>query len=262
MSIAGRTVDSTLAGPSMYLELSRALIDYEVEFRSQPGLSSLEDIPIIVKINLKFLQFSCAVIFSISYLEAYINHALHDLINNRINLSSILNIDAKRRLQKAMDHLKKKYPNEEARNKLYRDEKLTKKLNTLYTAYGITKLSESGEAVDQRLWHNLIKLQELRNQFMHLKPNFIESDEFKEFFNSSEKDFKDRLRTPLLIVYKLNEDLPIEIPNLVKNSVLEKVILRYAGDAMFEHLTLTETLYTLENVRKYGTRWIHSSQNT
>ncbi len=241
----------------MYLEMSRALLDTKIELKKDKNLNSIEDIPLPVMGNLKFLQFSGSVIFSISYLEAHVNSALFDILNNRFALQKIRDSEQVALLIKGFSALKKKYDTEDLRNELFKYEKLTKKLNILYHTFGLTRLSESADESEQQLWEDLKKLQDIRNKLIHLKPDYVESEEFLEFFNSEEDEFKQRLKTLLFIVYKLQEDLPSIIPNLAENSIVERFIFRYKGDAVNEHLLTTGSLYTIENVKKHGTRWIY-----
>ncbi|MEL7834279.1 hypothetical protein [Fodinibius sp. Rm-B-1B1-1] len=240
----------------MYLEMSRALLDIDVELEKDKNLNGIEDIPIPVKANLKFIQFSGSVIFSISYLEANINHSLSDIFKDRIKLQKINDQELRNKLAENFSNLKSKYDSEDSRNELFRYEKLTKKLNILYHTFDLTRLSESPDETDQRLWNDLNKLQDIRNELIHLKPDFVESEEFLDFFNTGEEEFKQRLRTPLFIVFKLHEDLPSIIPNLKENAIIEKLIFKYKGDAINEHLLTTGTPYTIQNVKRHGTRWI------
>ena len=246
-----------IAGSSMYLEMSRAFLDTDIELKKDKDLESIDDIPFPAKANIKFVQFAGAVIFSISYLEAHVNHSLFEIFNDRIDLNKLKKYSSETDLKANFKELKEKFEDESSRNELFRYEKLTKKLNLLYNTYGLKRLSESPDEVDQRLWEDLNKLQHIRNELIHLKPDFVESKEFLEFYNSGEEDFKKRLSTPLYIVFKLQEDLPTIIPNLVENAIIEKLIFSYKGDAMREHLMLTSTSYTKQNVDKHGTRWIY-----
>jgi hypothetical protein len=142
------------------------------------------------------------------------------------------------------------------REELFKREVLTKKINKLYRCFGLKLLSESPDKNDQILWENLEKLQNIRNELIHPKPTFIESEDFKEFFYQNEKEFKEKLFTPIKIRMKLFEGTPLFQPNAANNVILNKYIFYYKADAIFEHILLTNTEYNIANVKAWNTRWI------
>lgn len=240
----------------MFMEMSRGFLNQEIEFQKQKNLSSIDDIPEIVKINIKFTQFAGAIIFSLSSLEAYVNHLIYDLLFDRFQLNKFSTLPNYETIKKTISEFKSKYTDESKREELFKRETLTRKINKLYKCFDLKLLSESSNPIDQKLWKNLEKLQIIRNELIHPKPNFIESEEFKEFFNQNEAEFKERLFTPLTIRAKLFEGTPLFQPNATDNVILNKYVFNYKADAVFEHLLLTSSEYNIDNVRDWRTRWI------
>lgn len=240
----------------MFMEMSRGFLNQEIELKKDKNLDTIEDIPEIVQLNIKFTQFAGAVIFSISSLEAYVNLLLYNILFNRFQIEKFSSQDNYEEIVKNMDELKNKYSEVNKREELFKREVLTKKINKLYRCFGLKLLSESPNKNDQILWKNLEKLQNIRNELIHPKPNFIESEDFKEFFNQNEKEFKEKLFTPIKIRMKLFEGTPLFQPNAANNVILNKYIFNYKADAIFEHILLTSTEYNIANVKAWHTRWI------
>lgn len=240
----------------MFMEMSRGFLNQEIVFKKDKNLNSIEDIPEIVKLNIKFTQFAGSVIFSISSLEAYINQLIDKILRRRFKIEMFFSFPNYDTIQKNIGSFVNKYTNENAKEELFKKEALTRKINKLYKCFGLNLLSESSNKTEQKLWNNLEKLQSIRNELIHPKPSFIESEEFKEFFNQNEQEFKEKLFTPILIRLKLFEGTPLFQSNAKKNTILEKYIFEYKGDAIFEHLLLTSSEYNIKNVRDWETRWI------
>jgi hypothetical protein len=241
---------------AMFLEMSRGFLSQEIEIKQDKNLKSIDDIPEIVKLNIKFTQFAGSVIFSISSLEAYINLEIHKLLSDHFNVAVFAAFDNYGTIQHNIAEFKAKYSEENKREELYKKETLTKKINKLYKCFDLQLLSESPNKEDQKLWNNLEKLQSIRNELIHPKPTFIESEEFKEFFNQGDKEFNEGLNTPIIIRFKLFKGTPLFHPNEASNTILNKYIFSYKADAILEHLLLTSSEYNINNVRNWGTRWI------
>lgn len=240
----------------MFMEMSRGFINQEIEFQKQKGLNVISDIPEIVQLNIKFTQFAGSVIFSISALEAFVNLKIYDILYDRFQIDKfnvLPNFDA---IRNNIYEFKAKYPDEKKREELFKNEKLTKKINKLYNCFGLKLLSESPVEEDKRLWKNLERLQAIRNELVHPKPNFIESEDFKNFFNQTSEEFTNTLLTPMKIREKLFQGTPVFQANLANNVILDKYIFKYKGEAIFEHILLTSTEYNFGNVENWQTRWI------
>lgn len=240
----------------MFMEMSRGFLNQEINFNSQPELNSIEDIPEIVKINIMFTQFAGSVIFSLSSLEAYVNLLIYDLLNDRFQINKFSSMPNYITIQNNISAFINKYSEEKKRDNLFKKESLTYKINKLYKCFDLTLLPESKNPTDKILWDNLEKLQLIRNELIHPKPNFIESDEFKEIFTQSESEFRKIMLAPILIRIKLFEGTPLYQPNATENVILNKYIFNYKADAIHEHLLLTSSEYNINNVREWGTRWI------
>jgi hypothetical protein len=241
---------------AMFMEMSRGFIDQEIEFQEQKNLNAISDIPEIVQLNIKFTKLAGSVIFSISALEAYINLKIYDILYNRFQLDKFKLLPNYEVIRNNIDEFKAKYSDEGKREELFKKETLTKKINMLYKCFDLKLLSESPIEEDKKLWDNLEKLQLIRNELIHPKPNFFESVEFKYFFNQTENEFNESLLTPMRIRIKLFKGTPVFQANAGKNVILDKYIFRYKGDAILEHLLLTSTEYNTYNVKNWKTRWI------
>jgi len=239
----------------MFMEMSRGFINQEIEFEKQEGLSTISDIPELVQLNIKFTQFAGSVIFSISALEAFVNLKIYDILYDRFQIEKFSALPNFETIKDNINEFKVKYSNEKQREELFKNEKLTKKINKLYKCFDLNLLSESPIEEDKRLWKNLEKLQSIRNELVHPKPNFIESDDFKNFFNQTEEEFNESLFTPMKIREKLFKGTPVFQANQAKNVILDKYIFKYKGDAIFEHILLTSTEYNIGNVHNWETRW-------
>lgn len=249
-------VINNLVVSGMFMEMSRGFLDQEIIFKIDKNLNSIEEIPEIVKLNIKFTQFAGSIIFSISSLEAYINQLIHKILLNRFKIEMFASSPNFIKIQQNIANFKNKYSDEKKKEELYKQKTLTKKINELYRCFDLKLLSEGLNKEDQKLWNDLEKLQSIRNELIHPKPTFIESDDFKEFFNQNEQEFKEKLFTPMLIRLKLFEGTPLFQPNANKNVILDKYIFNYKGDAIFEHLLLTSSEYNINNVHDWKTRWI------
>ena len=249
-------VTNNLVISGMLMEMSRGFLNQEIGFKKDKNLNSIEDIPEIVKLNIKFTQFAGSVIFSITSLEAYINQLIDKILRRRFKIEMFSSFSNYSSIQKNIEDFISKYLEENKKDELFKKETLTKKINKLYKCFDLKLLSESSDKVDKKLWNNLEKLQSIRNELIHPKPSFIESEEFKEFFNQNDQEFKEKLFTPIAIRLKLFEGTPLFQSNASKNAILNKYIFEYKGDAIFEHLLLTSSEYNINNVRDWGTRWI------
>lgn len=249
-------VTNNLVISGMFMEMSRGFLNQEIELKKDGDLNLVDDIPELVKLNIKFTQFAGSVIFSISSLEAYINQLIDKILKGRFKINVFSSFSNYNIIQKNITEFITKYSDQRRKEELFKKVTLTKKINKLYKCFDLKLLSESSDKTEQKLWNNLEKLQSIRNELIHPKPSFIESAEFKEFFNQNEKEFKEKLFTPIVIRLKLFEGTPLFQPNVAKNAILEKYIFKYKDDAIFEHLLLTSSEYNIKNVREWGTRWI------
>ncbi len=248
-------MNSNLVISGMFMEMSRGFINQEIEFQKQKDLNSTSDIPEIVQLNIKFTQFAGSVIFSISALEAFVNLNIYDILYDRFQLEKFNTLPNYEVIKNNIEDFKLKYSDEVKREELFKNEKLTKKINKLYKCFALKLLSESPNNEDKKLWNNLEKLQFIRNELVHPKPNFIESNVFRDFFNQTEEEFTESLLTPMKIREKLFKGTPVFQVNQNKNVILNKYIFKYNGEAILEHVFLTSTEYDINNVQKWKTRW-------
>lgn len=216
---------------AMYAEMSRGFINQELEFERKPNLETTDDIPEIVKINIKYTQFAGAIIFRISSLEAYINFILNEIVTEVFNINIFNGQPNFINIKENINEIKEKYSDDTDKEELFKKLTLTKIINKLYRCFELPLLSESSIKLEQKLWSNLVKLQSIRNELIHPKPDFIESDDFEDFFNQSEKEFKAKLLTPEILRLKLFEDTPLYQPNVGGNNILHKYIFKYKADA-------------------------------
>jgi hypothetical protein len=243
-----------LAVSAIYMEMSRGFLNQEIIFDNQKGLNSINDIPELVKLNIKFSQFTGAIIFSISSLEGYINLKIFDILSNRFKLTKFKNQPNYNVIVNNINSFKNKYSDAIKMEKLFKDEILTKKVNMLFKCFGLKLLCGSSDKKDQKIWYNLERLQNIRNELVHPKPNFIESKEFSEFFLQTDEEFHETLLTPMMIRAKLFDDTPVLQINKSRNVILDKYMFKYLGDAIKEHILLTSSEYNIGNINKYKTR--------
>jgi len=246
-----------LAVSAMYIEMARAFSNEGIQFTKSQNLYTVDDIPHIVGLNIKFARIAGAIIFSISSLEAYVNLIIYDILYERFQIDKFSTLNNYNKILKNIDSFKQKYSTEDRRENLFKKEVLTKKINKLYKCFDLELLSETPQKKYQILWQNLEKLQSIRNELIHPKPSFIKSDEFTEFFNQKESELQNKLIAPIIIRYKLFEGTPLYQPNIADNAILDSIIFKYKGDAIKEHLLLTSTEYNYKNVKEWGTRWIY-----
>ena len=249
-------VTNNLVISGMFMEMSRGFLNQEISFKKEKNLNSIEDIPEIVKLNIKFTQFAGSVIFSITSLEAYINQLIDKILRGSFKIDMFSSFPNYNTIQNNIAEFINKYSDENKKEELFKREALTKKINKLYKCFDLKLLSESSDKIDQKLWNNLEKLQSIRHELIHPKPSFIETEEFKEFFSQNQQEFKEKLFTPIAIRLKLFDGTPLFQPNANENAILDKYIFAYKGDAIFEHLLLTSSEYNINNVRDWGTRGI------
>jgi hypothetical protein len=249
-------VINNLVISGMFMEMSRGFLNQDISFKKDKNLDTIDDIPEIVKLNIKFTQFAGSIIFSISSLEAYVNQLIDKILSGHFKIEMFSSFPNYDNIQKNLEDFTNKFSDENKKEELFKKETLTKKINKLYKCFDLKLLSESPDKLEQKLWENLEKLQSIRNELIHPKPSFIGSEEFKEFFNQNEQEFKEKLFTPIAIRLKLFEGTPLFQSNVNKNAVLDKYVFEYKGDAIFEHLLLTSSEYNINNVRDWGTRWI------
>ncbi|MBL1213716.1 MAG: hypothetical protein HND52_10205 [Ignavibacteriae bacterium] len=249
-------MNTNLVISGMFMEMSRGFINQEIEFQNQKNLNSTTDIPEIVKLNIKFTQFAGSVIFSISSLEAFVNLKIYDILYDRFQIDKFDSLPNYNVIKNNINEFKLKYSDKKKRGELFKNEKLTKKINKLYKCFDLKLLSESPIDEDKKLWNNLEKLQSIRNELVHPKPDFIESDNFKNFFYQTDTEFNESLFTPMKIREKLFKDTPLFQANQAQNVILDKYVFKYKGDAILEHNLLTSTEYNFVNVLNWQTRWI------
>lgn len=247
---------SNLAISGMFLEMSRGFINQEIELKSEINLNSIEEIPELVKLNIKFTQFAGSIIFSMSSIEAYVNLEIDKILRGTFKTEIFSSFNNYTSIQQNIADFKKKYSTADKKEALFKRKALTKKINMLYRCFGLKLLSESSIKSEKKLWDDFEKLQSIRHELIHPKPFFIESNEFKEFFNLGESEFKEILQTPIRIRGKLFVGTPLFQTNKLQNAILNKYVFNYKGDAVLEHLLLTSSEYTYTNVKMWGTRWI------
>ncbi len=239
----------------MYSEMSTGFLNQEIKFKQEENLNSIDDIPKIVFTNIKFTQFAGAVIFSVSSIEAFINHLIYDILFDRFELNIFSSQPNFKTIEKRISKFKKKYDDDDKMEELFRQEVLTRKINKLYKCFDLQPISESPKKADQKLWKDFEKLQNIRNELIHPKPEFLESEEFLEFINMEESKFRQFLLTPTIFRLKLFDNTPLFQPNAGNNTILINYTFNYKADALFEHLLLTGTEYNITNVKTWGTRW-------
>ncbi len=239
----------------MYLEMSEGFINQGIQFKKEENLNSETDIPEIVLTNIRFTQFAGAVIFSISSIEAFVNHIIFELLNKDFDLSIFETQDNFETIESNISDFTNSYKTVEKKEKLFKQEKLSKKINKLYKCFDLQLISERPEKAYRKVWEDFIVLQNIRNELIHPKPEFINSNMFLKFINLKESDFKSLLQSPIILRHLLFEDTPLFQTNLGHNSIIKRYILEYKANVIFEHVLLTGTEYNFENVKKWETRW-------
>ena len=238
-------------GPEMYLEIARTFARAKVAIDPKPDLQTPSDLPIATQLHIQLAISAVTIIFSVSYLEAHVNRWLDCLLNDQIDLTNLPpSID----LTDGIRQLKEKYPTDIERNKLFGRETLTEKIKRVYKTLGTPLPFDSGNKDIRLLWERLIKLQDLRNELIHLKPEFLSSSEFKDYLGLESADLEEVVRTPTIIAYLMSEQLPMMSDiNLTENAILSGVCLTYADKPFFENLMLGMQ-YSAKDKQKYMRR--------
>lgn len=224
----------TLIPHSMFLELSRAFLKTDIEFNKTPMLQTYDDLPEEIVGNLKFAQFSAAVIFSVSYLESYCNWLFRDIFTEGEHSQHLRKFEKTSSiLDSAKEYFCSKYETIEEYYKLKTD----KKINELYYALGRERLSETKDKTFQNFYSTLKKLIDIRHNLIHLKYEYVISDSFLEFFNLTEKEFKVTVLTPSILVLRLWEEIPqVVIPNAAENEIIERMIFKFKTPNLLQRL--------------------------
>jgi hypothetical protein len=232
-------------GTEMYLELARAFAGAQVELPAfKPNLHSPDDLPILTQLNLQFVMSAIAVVFSVSYLEANVNRWLHQLLNGELELTELNMPAAEVRLKAngGIKELQKAYPDLSSRDKLFGQVKLTEKVKLLYKTLGTQLPFDSDDISKRKLWNDLIGLQDLRNELIHLKPSFYESKRFLQFLRADKAERERLVAIPMTIVAIMSECVPVLAVNSDKNVIISGAILQYADIPFLETLMLGHDL--------------------
>lgn len=242
-------------GSEMYLELARIFASAKVAINDlKPDLHSSTDLPIATQVHIQFVMSAVAIIFSVSYLEAHVNRWLDELLNDRLEFTNRNTpLDVKPNITAGIQQLKAKYPGDKARNRLFKREELTEKIKLLYKTLGASLPFNSAHKADRLLWERLVELQNLRNELIHLKPEFLTSAEFMDYLKLDRTDREELIRVPTLMVALMSERLPVLDVNLTENVILSEAILIYADKPFFENIMLGH-YYSDKERQKYMQR--------
>lgn len=245
---------TNIAIAPMYLELSRAMVSAEIK---APLSMGEEDAPDLVMVNLQFIRQAAAVIFCVSALEAYVNILLGDILKDRFKILDHVTEEEKAKLiGQRVKELKQRYSTAQDREILFLKKDLIEKVNLAFYTLGKTRLTESGKREDRILHRELGKLQKIRNELIHAKPHIIEeSEEIRDFFNLGFEELEQKIKIVPAIILRLHEGLPVLNIGATGNVIIERLVFDYKGDAVGEHLLLTGTEYSHDNVKKFGMRW-------
>jgi hypothetical protein len=224
----------------MYLELARVFASATVGITQQkPDLQGSTDLPIATQVHIQFVMSAVTIIFGVSYLEAHVNRWLDELLNDRIDFTGKnLQPHIEQKLLAGISELKTKYPGEQERNRLFGQEKLTDKIKLLYKTLDVSMPFSSSHPAERKLWENLINLQNLRNDLIHLKPGFLESPQFMDYLKMDRAKREELARVPTLIIALMSNHLPVVDFNLTENVILSEAMLLYADKPFFENMML------------------------
>lgn len=251
-----------IVAPEMYLEIARAFARCKVGIEKQkPDLKSVHDLPIATQANLQFAMTSLSIIYGVSYLEARINGLLEDVLAERVKFTQFNLPKAEKRDKVHANILafQKKYADADKRDKLFKREPLTKKIKLIYRIFDQILPFESKNVFERKLWEQLIELQNLRNELIHLKPQFIGSKQFVQMMQMEGKEREEFVMVPVLITILLSKDLPLTSVNESENVLVSEAILMYQDNQFLENLMLGHPLSD-EAKRKYLSRQPHKNK--
>jgi hypothetical protein len=245
-------------GPEMYLEMARAFARTKIALTElEFNLQSSNDLPIATQMNLQFVMTAVTAVFSVSFLEGYVNLWFDQLLNNGIDLSSMrYNQQKTDFVLENVERLQVKYCAEGKRDNLFRREKLTEKIKELYRVFDAIPPYESSDAAVRRLWDQLIDLQNLRNDLIHLKPEFLRSPRLLDMLGLDGKGREDLVNVPTVIAHLMTEQLPIANVNLAENVLISEAVLIYANKHPLEEFLLGRE-YSAEEAQHFMTRQPH-----
>lgn len=232
-------------GPEMYLEFARAFATAKIGIeKPTPDLQGPNDLPKITQLNLQFLMSSAVVIYSVSFVEANVNRWLKELLGDKLvfNERNLPYAKERCKLQEGIIWLQRKYATGEEQEKLFRREPLTNKIKLVYKTLGVSPPFERDEKELRRLWQELIDLQDLRNDLIHLKPESLESERFKKFLFMDRVGRMKLVNVAVMIVYLMGERLPVVEINLSENALISEAFLLYADNPFLETLMLGANL--------------------
>ncbi len=252
--------DVSINVSAMYLEIARALSTPSIEINThKTGFINPNELPNNTKCNIHFAYTSVAIIMGLASIEAYINGiAKSILIGHYDNLyrSNFVSKDKYEQRLKSIKSFKQHYSNDESKEKFYKSYKLTKKLNLIFDALNQQRLFERKEKGYRKIWENLVQLEKIRHELIHAKGDALEQEVLDILLHKEPEEIKEMINRIASIKVILHEGFPTTNVNASENVVLGSVKLPYLDMKMQEHLMLTGTLYTHENVKEWGSRWI------
>lgn len=241
-------------GPQMYLELARSFSRAEIELKRGPDLQTPDDLPVATQVHMQFVMTAATVIFSVSFLEGYVNQWFDQLLTTGLDLSPakhiLKDID---QIYERIRLLQDKYCTEEKRTELFRNTKLTEKIKELYRVFGTIPPYKSSDVRERKLWESLLELQALRNDLIHLKPEFLRSPKFMNFVQMDEQEREGLVGTTTVIAYLMTKQFPLIGDNFSENVLIAGATLTYANNHPFEEFLLGYE-YSEEEKRQYLTR--------
>lgn len=242
----------------MYLEMARALANPEIEINaSETGITDPNDLPNITKVNIHFAYGATAIIMAVAALEAKVNTTARGIFDGEYdNLpeEAWSNDSEIRKAREALEGFKEEYGDSDDRVEFYRYTKLSKKVNLLYDAFSQTRPCDSSEDEVRHLWEEMVELEKIRNDLVHPKGEVLEDEEAWDLLDTEPEDIQRFVNVVAGIEFLMQENLPLLTINAAGNAVLERAILKYADQPMEEHVLLTNTRYTPETKRNFGTR--------
>jgi len=242
----------------MYLEIARVMADARIQINAtETGLKGPNDLPNITKANIHFAYASTAIIMAIASLEAHVNGIARNIIEGKYDDIEQVRFGSEKelmRVRKLLQKFKEKYRNEEDLEKFYRYTKLTKKVNLLFEAFGKDRICDSSDEDERLIWESLVQLVDVRDNLVHPKGQVLEDNDLFGLIKKERSEILELVNIIAHILAIMSEDLPVIIDSLVENVILDKALLSYVNHPIGEHVMLTGSLYTPENVKKYGTR--------
>lgn len=242
----------------MYLEMARALANPEIEIdASETGIADPNDLPNITKVNIHFAYGATAIIMAISSLEAKVNATARGIFDGKYDdlPEQAWSDDSEvRAAREALEDFKQEYGDADDRIEFYRYTKLSKKVNLLYDAFFQTRPCDSPEDGIRQLWEEMIELEKLRNDLVHPKGEVLEDEEAWGLLDTEPEDIQNFVNVVARIEVLMQDNLPLLTINAGGNAVLGGAVLKYADQPMEEHVLLTNTPYTPETKRYFGTR--------